>query len=237
MTSSLGLHAQNPLKEYLDLLDHLQRMWTPAPSQAPQRASERKDVPQGTVAEVVLGFNAVRALFDPDMAGAVIRSQWTVREQSQGGLGMTSPLHGEAPPGAQQLIALRYPGETGWQLGVVVRVMPIPSLQQSRVGVRLLTRKAVMVSISETPEAAAGGERHASRTHRVFFISGNDRIGQADSMLCAAGVLSPNMGLTLTTPANEFALRVNRVVEGAMDWQRIGFQVLEKRARVSGRPA
>ena len=47
MTSSLGLHAMNPLKEYLDLLDHLQRMWASEPSQAPQRASERTEAPAG----------------------------------------------------------------------------------------------------------------------------------------------------------------------------------------------
>jgi len=230
MTSSLGLHALNPLKEYLDLLDHLQRMWTSAPSQAPQRASERTEVPPGTMAEVVLGFAAVRALCDAGGAGAgVRRAQWKVQEQSKGGLGMVSSMRSDAAPMAQQLIALRFPDESIRQLGVIVRAIQVPSQQVSRIGVRLLAREAVLVTLSELPAANAVGQA-APKTHRVFFISGNERLGQADSVLGAAGTLTPNMALWLTTPRNVFTIRINRVVEAAGDWQRLGFQVIEKRS-------
>ena len=106
MESSLGMYAGNPLREYLDLLDQLQRIWAATPANVQGRASARKDAPTGAVAEVVQGMAGILALREAGNSSPRVQS--SIREYSERGLGMVGPKEGAAAPVTQQVIALRW---------------------------------------------------------------------------------------------------------------------------------
>ncbi|MFM9971605.1 MAG: hypothetical protein ACKVQK_24760 [Burkholderiales bacterium] len=232
MASSLGLYVSNPLREYLDLLDQMQRIWASAPAHIQGRSSTRQDAPAGTLAVVVQGITDILALRDDASSKSVRRAQWTVREYSERGLGLQGPMDGDTAPITQQLIAVRWRDAPTWHLGVIVRAMNLQTLNARQAGVRLLASEAIVLTLSEMFEAGAEA-KHLGDTpppaRLAFFLAGNERSAQADSLLCPTGTLVPKMRLTFATSKNEFIIWINRVIEGTRDWQRIGFQVLEKR--------
>ena len=231
-TSSLGLHARNPLREYLELLDQMQRIWASTPSQVRARHGKRTPAPQGAYAEVVQGIAQILALRSTESARTVRKLQWAIREYSDRGLGVTGPMEGADAPVTKQLIALHWHDSATWQLGVIVRTINDQAQQLRQAGVRLLAPEAILLTLAELPGLDAAGKSNANAvnpTHLAFYLTGNERSGQADSLLCANGTLVPKMGLSFTSNKNEFTIRINRVIEGTVDWQRVGFEVLRKR--------
>ena len=230
MMSSHGFYARNPLLEYVDLLDQLQRMWTSVSFHVQGRLSARKVAPSGTLVEVVRGVAAILALRESGNGRTVAPAWWTVREHSERGVGLVGPSDRADMPLTQQLIALRWQDAVTWQLGVIVRVMNLQDQNARHVGVRLLAREAIVLSLTRIPGAAPGAETAAPASVGGFFLAGNERSGQADSLLCPAGAVVTKMQLLVKTGGGEFVIWINRVIEGTGDWQRVGFKVLEKRA-------
>jgi len=231
----LGAYATNPLREYLHLLDELQRTWTAPPVHQHGRSSRRNDAPPDSRAEVIRGIAEIFALSDPVAAETTRRTEhWSILEHSEGGLGLEGPADGGAPPDNQEVIALRWEDSEDWKLGVIVRVTGSQAQSSFQAGVRLLAHEAILLTLTEIPGLKP--PLGAQKDRRVLFLSGNERRGQADSVLCPAGMLVPKMRLSLSTRSHLFVLLIDRVIEGTADWQRIGFQVLEKRA-VGAQPA
>src|SRR5262249_13155856 len=59
LTASTGWYAENPLKEFFELLDRLQRMWVCPSSPKFRRASVRTPAIEGDRVEVVRGFPGI----------------------------------------------------------------------------------------------------------------------------------------------------------------------------------
>ena len=237
MASSLGLYASNPLREYIDLLDQLLLMWTSTTFHVQGRTGVRKNVPSGIFAQIRQGIAEILALNDPLQIATSKMSQWTIREYSERGLGLVCPMESEPAPSPQQLIALHWQESPYWQIGVIVRVMNLHSQQARQIGVRLLSSDAILVTLVEQPwppGAGASAVPELLRTYQAFFLVGDQRSGRVDSLLVRAGELSPSMRLTLNAEDQKFVILINRVIEGSGDWQRIGYQVLEKHARSGG---
>ena len=63
---------------------------------------------------------------------------------------------------------------------------------------------------------------------RAFFLVGDAARNQADSLLAPIGIYAPGERLKLKTAGQVFLIRINRVIQRGEDWERTGFQVLEK---------
>ncbi len=239
IASSLGLYAKNPLREYLDLLDQLQRAWASAPADTLRRSSPRLATPAGTPVEVVQGFDRILALHEQRSGGRTDAGLWTLRDYSEGGVGLAVPRQTDRAPATLQVIALRMQGETAWRIGTLVRVIILQSQGERLAGVRLKGTGPTLISIEEVVDVPVrGAARRPSedweieappRTYRVFFLPGDEHNNRADSLLCAAGTFKGARNFRLRSTAREYIIRMNRVIEGTNDWERIGFHVQEKR--------
>ena len=234
MITSIGLYVENPLKEYFELLDRLQHMWVSSPSAKSQRASPRIPGSAEQRVEVVRGFAGILALTS-GAAGVKPRMEsFSVIDHSDLGFGLLALADERAALGLMELVAVRPSRPKEWKIGVIARTMILPT-KGRLVGVHLLTRTATVVSLSKAPTGSAdlleivdGSPPPEAPGDRAFFLVGDATKNQADSLLAPIGVYAPGDRLKLKTASQAFLIRINRVIQRGEDWERTGFQVLEK---------
>lgn len=235
MISSIGWYADNPLKDYFELLDRLKRIWVSAPSVISGRNSARNTVPKGERIELVRGFAEILALFAPDRAAKPRIEAFAVIDRSDSGYGMFAPIDQRPPPGHMELVAVRQPDAAEWQIYAVVRTTVLPGNRGHSVGLHLLAQTAVLVSLGDAsaesgaePGGGESAEGPGPHERLAFYLVGDTQKNHADSLLAPSGVYEPGHRLTLETASNVFLIRVNRVIQTGKGWERTGFQVVEK---------
>jgi hypothetical protein len=238
MITSIGWYVDNPLKEYFELLDRLQYMWVLAPSATSQRASPRLPGSAGQIVEVVRGFARILALTSGATGAAPRTEPFSVVDHSDLGYALLSLVDERTPLGLMELVAVRpsIPKEWEWKIGVIARTTILPT-KGRLVGVNLLTRTATLVSLTKVPSVSDGkagrretvsGNPPKTADDRAFFLVGDAVKNQADSLLAPVGAYAPGDRLKLKTASYAFLIRVNRVIQRGDDWERTGFQVIEK---------
>ncbi len=242
-SANIGWHADNPLKEYFELLDQLQRMWVLASSLKTSRVSKRTRMPEGEDVEVVRGIEAINKLHNFEADPPEIEL-FSVIDSSSTGLGVFLP-NDRLPLSNMELLALRARSDPQWQIGQVVRITTLPE-KETRwtggrlAGIQLLTRAAISIGIAKTTAvpAAAGAIPDvlsftyggATPDEKAFYLVGDiaSAVHQADSLLAVTGAYVPGDKLKLQTANNPFTVRINRVIQGGDGWERTGFEVVEK---------
>jgi hypothetical protein len=237
MITSIGWYVENPLKEYFELLDRLQQMWMRAASAKSQRASLRIPGTTGERVEVVRGFAGILALTGGATEVKPNIEPFSVIDHSDLGFGLLALVDEQAALGLMELVAVTPSVLKEWKIGVIVRTTLLPT-KGRLVGVHLLTRTATLVSLTKAP---LGPDSKADRLEivyadptseppgdRAFFLVGDATKNQADSLLAPIGAYAPGDRLKLKTASQAFLIRVNRVIQRGEDWERTGFQVLEK---------
>jgi hypothetical protein len=237
MISSIGWYADNPLRDYFELLDRLKRIWVSAPSVISGRTSARSSGPKGDRIELVRGFAEILAMSAPAPSAKPRIETFAVIDRSDSGYGLFTPIDERTALGHLELVAVRQPDTTEWQIDAVVRTSILPGNRGRSVGLHMLAQTAVLVSLVDAPpdgsepgghEIAGGGAAPATGERLAFYLVGDTQKNHADSLLAPPGAYAPGHRLTIETASNVFLIRINRVIQRGKGWERTGFQVVEK---------
>ena len=236
MITSIGWYFENPLKEYFELLDRLQHMWVLSPSAKSQRASARLPGSAGQRVEIVRGFPGIMALTSGTAGIHPDVESFSVIDHSELGFGLLALADDQAALGLTELVAVRPQGKE-WKIGVISRTTVLP-MKGRLVGVHLLSRTAVLVSLTKSPtdpdsksdalKIVYGDPPPEPPGDRAFFLVGDAVKSQADSLLAPLDAYAPGDRLKLKTASQAFLIRINRVIQTGEGWERTGFEVLEK---------
>jgi hypothetical protein len=166
------------------------------------------------------------------------RVSFAIIDQSDTGFGLFAPMDERAALDHRELVAVRLSAAKEWQIGMIARTTVLPAGKGRLVGVHLLARTAILVSLAKMPPVSEpepgrlaivyGDPLPEPPAGRAFFLVGDAAKNQADSLLAPPGVYAPGDRLKLKTASNGFIIRVNRVIQSGEGWQRTGFQVVQK---------
>jgi hypothetical protein len=243
--ATLGEYAQNPLFEYSEALDHLHRFWTFVANRATARATDRERLADIKV-EAIAGFgNLARwaasavglptASPKPVVDGLAAAGDtparhwetWGCVDRSASGMGVSVPVTSRFAPERGMLIAV-YDGKTGLcSLGGLVRYQASASSKVRSGGVQLLSSDMRPVRFL-SPDAALLAEDPADDPMVGFYVFGDPARGVPDSLVIGIGRFDPKANYAIFTEQALYQIKMNRVIQQGIDWERVGFEVITR---------
>lgn len=219
--TTLELYAGNPLLEYHDALNHLNRYWEHVGARHSGRSSDRQRMDEIGVSAAV-GFGASLGTVQ-DRASA---ERWTLTDLSPSGAGFR--LHEGAWTGEKgALVVFSDPQKNVWVLASVVRIAG--DIEAKTIGVRRLSSDWRLVQLQREADAASSADDMAAKSQMLtFYIFGDEARGLADSMLVPNGTFDPAATFVIIAGTQFFRIRLGRVIQSGLDWERVGFEVLKR---------
>ena len=219
--TTLELYAANPLLEYHDALNHLNRYWEHVGARHAGRSSDRQRMDEIDVSAAV-GFGASLRTIQ-DCASA---ERWTLTDLSPSGAGFR--LQEGAPAGEKgALVVFSDPQKNVWVLASVVRIAG--DTRAKTIGVRRLSSDWRLVQLQREADSTFRADDIAADSQALaFYIFGDEARGLADSMLVPTGTFDPAATFVIIAGTQFFRIRLGRVIQSGLDWERVGFEVLKR---------
>jgi len=204
-------------------MKHLAVYWADQP---PARGSERRRMV--TRLTVVPGLNDVLKTVNPtaaddlDFRGQPTVESWIADNVSESGCGAIVPAQQSDWVHIGCLIGVRGETERHWGVGVIRRVTR-DEHQQRRVGMQLLSRTAIPVTLA----AAGGGSLgDGQETEPAILLSTSpDRSGEV-GVVMRAGIYNSRDSLKMTAGSKTYLLIPSKLAEGGEDFDWARFKVM-----------
>lgn len=184
----------------------------------------------------IYGFvtERTRARLAQSPEGELGFERWTIFDRSENGYGTVIPAEDEGALRSGSLLGLREPGQRRWSVGVVARRLALGVSTEVFVGIELLARTPVIVSIEPAArELAVAGPLHipaGRENHWALFLPGVREKGRPDTLLIDTSMYSTAKPFHLAARNASYTIRMNRIVAKGEGWRRVGFEVVAKRS-------
>ncbi len=217
-----------PKEEVIGVLRHLAQYWS---DKAPARGSERR--PTAARITVVPGADQVFGALEPSTSKNLDFSQnqtaesWIVENVSDGGCGAIVPPQKIDWVKVGALVGMK--GETSNYLGIgVIRRITRDAHQQRRVGIQVLTKTAIPVTISKANTMSSLNFDLREETAILLTVKPDDR-GEVD-MLLREGIFNGHDSLEMTLQDRNYRLVPSSIVEAGEDYYWARFKVTQQSA-------
>jgi hypothetical protein len=219
-----NLGASYHKDEVIGVLRHLAQYWSDTP---PARGSERR--PTAARITVVPGADQVFGSLDPtgvvstlDFSRNLTAESWIVENVSDGGYGAIVPPQMIDWVKVGALIGMK--SETSSHLGIgVIRRITRDTHQQRRVGIQMLTKTAVAVTISKASTMSSLNFDLREET-AILLTPKPDARGEVE-MLLREGIFNGRDTLDMTVQQKNYRLTPVRIIETGDDYCWARFQV------------
>jgi hypothetical protein len=213
--------------EVIGVLRHLAQYWS---DKAPARGSERR--PTAARITVVPGADQVFGVLEPSATISTVdfsRNQtaesWIVENVSDGGYGAIVPPQKIDWVRVGVLIGMK--GEISDYLGIgLIRRITRDAHQQRRVGIQVLTKTAIPVTISKANTMSSLNFDLREETAILLTVKPDAR-GEVD-MLLREGIFSGRDGLEMTLQRRNYRLVPSRIIEAGEDFTWARFKVTQQ---------
>jgi len=220
-----GIYSKD---EVIGVLRHLAQYWS---DKAPERGSERR--PTAARITVVPGADQVFGALEPSTGKNLDFSQnqtaesWIVENVSDGGYGAIVPPQKIDWVKVGVLIGMK--GEISNYLGIgLIRRITRDAHQQRRVGIQVLTKTAIPVTISKANTMSSLNFDLREETAILLSLKPDAR-GEVD-MLLREGIFTGRDSLEMTLQDRNYQLVPLRVVEAGEDFYWARFKVRKQSA-------
>jgi len=222
-----NLGASYDKDEVIGVLRHLAQYWSDTP---PARGSERR--PTAARITVVPGADQVFGSLDPtgvvstlDFSRNLTAESWIVENVSDGGYGAIVPPQMIDWVKVGALIGMK--SETSSHLGIgVIRRITRDAHQQRRVGIQMLTKTAVAVTISKASTMSSLNFDLREET-AILLTPKHDARGEVE-MLLREGIFNGRETLDMTVQQKNYRLTPARIIENGDDYCWARFQVAKQ---------
>jgi hypothetical protein len=228
VTHDFGLGTNYHKDEVIPVLKHLAQYWSGTP---PARSSERR--PTAARITVVPGADQVFGALEPSTGKNLDFSQnqtaesWIVENVSDGGYGAIVPSQKIDWVKVGALIGMK--GETSNYLGIgLIRRITRDAHQQRRVGIQVLTKTAIPVTISKANTMSALNFDLREETAILLTVKPDDK-GEVD-MLLREGIFNGRDGLEMTLQDRNYRLVPSSIIEAGEDYYWARFKVTQQSA-------
>jgi hypothetical protein len=209
------------------VLRHLAQYWS---DKAPARGSERR--PTAARITVVPGADQVFGVLEPSATISTVdfsRNQtaesWIVENVSDGGYGAIVPPQKIDWVRVGVLIGMK--GEISDYLGIgLIRRITRDAHQQRRVGIQVLTKTAIPVTISKANTMSSLNFDLREETAILLTVKPDAR-GEVD-MLLREGIFNGRDGLEMTLQRRNYRLVPSRIIEAGEDFTWARFKVTQQ---------
>jgi hypothetical protein len=215
-------------KDVIGVLRHLAQYWS---DKAPARGSERR--PTAARITVVPGADQVFGALEPSTSKNLDFSQnqtaesWIVENVSDGGCGAIVPPQKIDWVKVGALIGMK--GETSNYLGIgLIRRITRDAHQQRRVGIQILTKTAIPVTISKANTMSSLNFDLREETAILLTVKPDAR-GEVD-MLLREGLFKGRDSLEMTLQKKNYQLVPSRIIEAGEDYYWARFKVTQQSA-------
>lgn len=223
-----NLGGSYPKDEVIGVLRHLAQYWS---DRAPARGSERR--PTAARITVVPGADQVFGALEPSTGTNLDFSQnqtaesWIVENVSDGGCGAIVPRQKIDWVKVGALIGMK--GETSNHLGIgLIRRITRDAHQQRRVGIQVLTKTAIPVTISKANTMSILNFDLREETAILLTVKPDAR-GEVD-MLLRAGIFKVSDNLEMTLQERNYQLVPSSIIEAGEDYYWARFYVTQQNA-------
>ncbi|MGH8620510.1 MAG: hypothetical protein ACREUB_02690 [Burkholderiales bacterium] len=222
-----NLGGSYPKDEVIAVLRHLAQYWSDTP---PARGSERR--PTAARITVVPGADQVFGVLEPSATVSTLdfsRNQtaesWIVENVSDGGCGAIVPPQKIDWVRVGALIGMK--SETSEHLGIgVIRRITRDAHEQRRVGIQVLTRTAIPVTIAKASTMTALNFDLREETAILLTVKPDER-GEIE-MLLREGIFNGRDVLEMTVQRRSYRLVPLRVLETGEDFHWARFKVTKR---------
>jgi hypothetical protein len=211
--------------DVIGVLRHLAQYWS---DKAPARGSERR--PTAARITVVPGADQVFGALEPSTSKNLDFSQnqtaesWIVENVSDGGCGAIVPPQKIDWVRVGALVGMK--GETSNYLGIgLIRRITRDAHQQRRVGIQVLTKTAIPVTISKANTMSSLNFDLREETAILLTVKPDDR-GEVD-MLLREGIFNGRDSLEMTLQDRNYRLVPSSIVEAGEDYYWARFKVTQ----------
>ena len=223
-----NLGGSYPKDEVIGVLRHLAQYWS---DKAPERGSERR--PTAARITVVPGADQVFGALEPSTGKNLDFSQnqtaesWIVENVSDGGYGAIVPPQKIDWVKVGVLIGMK--GEISNYLGIgLIRRITRDAHQQRRVGIQVLTKTAIPVTISKANTMSSLNFDLREETAILLSLKPDAR-GEVE-LLLRGGIFTGRDSLEMTLQDRNYQLVPLRVVEAGEDFYWARFKVRKQSA-------
>jgi hypothetical protein len=222
-----NLGASYHQDEVIGVLRHLAQYWSDTP---PARGSERR--PTAARITVVPGADQVFGVLEPtgtvstlDFSRNLTAESWIVENVSDGGYGAIVPPQMIDWVKVGALIGMK--SETSGHLGIgVIRRITRDAHQQRRVGIQVLTKTAVAVSIAKANTMSSLNFDLREETAILLTVKPDAR-GEIE-MLLREGIFNGRDSLEMTVQQKNYRLTPARIIENGDDYCWARFHVAKQ---------
>ncbi len=218
-----NLGGSYPKDEVIGVLRHLAQYWS---DKAPARGSERR--PTAARITVVPGVDQVFGAFQPstsknfDFSQNLTAESWIVENVSDGGYGAIVPPQKIDWVKVGALIGMKH--ETSNYLGIgLIRRITRDAHQQRRVGIQVLTKTAIPVTISKANTMSSLNFDLREETAILLTVKPDAR-GEID-MLLRVGIFKGSDSLEMTLRERNYQLVPSSIIEAGEDYYWARFKV------------
>ena len=212
----------------LSVMRHLALYWSNRP---PARRSERRKIATGLT--VVHSFGqALKKTLPPDedrsldFQAQYASENWIIENINDGGFGAIIPPSKSDWVSVGSLLGLQTETSETWGIGVVRRIT-CDQYQQRRVGIQVLSKAGIPVSLS--PGADASSKKAVREGESAILLSSTpDRNGEID-LLLRQGCFTSGQELEMNVRGKRFLLQPRTLVEGGDDFDWGKFKITQRR--------
>ena len=211
----------------LGVMKHLTLYWSDAP---PARGSERRKM--ATRMTVVHGFKDTVAKVDPasqedslDFHQADGSESWIAENVSDGGFGAIIPQVKGDWLKVGCLIGVQTETSNYWGAGVVRRITR-DEFQQRRVGIQMLSKTVIPVSLTPAGEVSSFSAARGAEP-AILLSTSPDKNGEV-ALLLRDGSFSQRHALDMNVRGKTYYLMPSKMVEGGDDYDHARFKIMKR---------
>lgn len=225
-----GMPDLFPVEEHVTLLSTIERLYQTLLQASASRLEERTAA-EGREADVRLGFaDAQRAIGGDDAATGDPRwTRWKLHDMSSKGVGLLVDRVTGERIGIGQVLAVRPDGFTHWLLGVIVRKLTQRTLDETLLGVELLSYRPLPVTLHRYANARDAEPDPNMTPFAAMFLPGRDEDGKGDVLAVPAGDFGLKNVLSLAADGVQFRVRINRALRKGGDWIALRYEVIGRK--------
>jgi hypothetical protein len=221
-----SLGGSYPKDEVIGVLRHLAQYWSDTP---PERGSERR--PTAARITVIPGADQIFGVLEPgtstplDLSRNQTAESWIVENVSDGGYGAIVPPQMIDWVRVGALIGMK--SETSEHLGIgLIRRITRDAHQQRRVGIQVLTKTAVPVTVSKT--STMSSLNFDLREEKAILLTVKpDARGEVE-MLMREGIFNGRDSLEMSLQRRSYRLVPSRTLETGEDFYWARFKVTQQ---------
>jgi hypothetical protein len=211
----------------LGVMKHLTLYWSDKP---PARSSERRKM--ATRMTVVHGFKDTVAKVDPtsqedslDFHQADGSESWIAENVSDGGFGAIIPQVKGDWLKVGCLIGVQTETSQYWGAGVVRRITR-DEFQQRRVGIQMLSKSVIPVSLAPAGNVSSFSAARGAEAG-ILLSTSPDKNGEV-AVLMRDGSFSQRQALDMTVRGKTYYLMPSKMVEGGDDYDHARFKIMKR---------